>query len=68
MCCTIPPAYNEKVVLFLRQARIDEILRDKSPQYASSSSLREKVTKIASRGVDMLERFSNDIELTILLR
>uniref|UniRef100_A0A2C9JWF4 HECT-type E3 ubiquitin transferase n=1 Tax=Biomphalaria glabrata TaxID=6526 RepID=A0A2C9JWF4_BIOGL len=63
----IPTAYNEKVVLFLRQARIDEILRDKSPQYASSSSLREKVTKIASRGVDMLERFSNDIELTILL-
>ncbi|KAH9520087.1 E3 ubiquitin-protein ligase HW2 [Bulinus truncatus] len=64
---SIPTAYNEKVVLFLRQPRIDDLLRDKSSQYASSSSLREKVGKIAARGVDMLERFSNDIELTILL-
>ncbi|GFO08495.1 E3 ubiquitin-protein ligase hecw2 [Plakobranchus ocellatus] len=63
----IPTAYNEKVVLFLRQPNIDEVLRDRSSQFASSSGLREKVTKIAARGVDMLERFSNDIELTILL-
>ncbi|RUS75276.1 hypothetical protein EGW08_016968 [Elysia chlorotica] len=63
----IPTAYNEKVVLFLQQPNIERLLRERCPQFSSSSSLREKVTKIASRGVDMLERFSNDIDLTILL-
>ncbi|CAL1525973.1 unnamed protein product [Lymnaea stagnalis] len=63
----IPTAYNEKVVLFLRQPNVDEILRERCPQYASSSSLREKVNKVAARGVEMLERFSNDIDLTLLL-
>lgn len=61
-------AYNEKVVIFLRQLNVDELLRDRCPQYASSSSLREKISKISSRGVDMLERYSNDIDLTLLLR
>ncbi|GFR91760.1 E3 ubiquitin-protein ligase HECW2, partial [Elysia marginata] len=63
----IPTAYNEKVVLFLQQPNIERLLREKCPQFSSSSGLREKVTKIASRGVDMLERFSNDIDLTLLL-
>ncbi|BFZ01841.1 hypothetical protein BsWGS_04881 [Bradybaena similaris] len=63
----IPTAYNEKVVLFLRQPNVDELLRDRCPQYASSSSLRDKIAKISARGVEMLERYSNDIDLTLLL-
>ncbi|CAG5134538.1 unnamed protein product [Candidula unifasciata] len=63
----IPTAYNEKVVLFLRQPNVDELLRDRCPQFASSSSLRDKIAKISARGVEMLERYSNDIDLTLLL-
>ncbi|XP_005106125.1 E3 ubiquitin-protein ligase HECW2 [Aplysia californica] len=63
----IPTAYNEKVVLFLRQPNIEEMLHDRCPQYTSSSGLRDKINKISVRGVDMLERLSNDIELTLML-
>lgn len=63
----IPTAYNDKVVAFLRQSNISEILKEKQCSYSSNSSLREKVNKIRSEGTDALDRLSNDIELTILL-
>ena len=61
-------AYNEKVVLFLRQANIDEMLKERFPQYSSNNLLKDKIHKIRSHGTDALDRLSNDIDLTILLR
>ncbi|GAB1600875.1 E3 ubiquitin-protein ligase HECW2-like [Argonauta hians] len=63
----IPSAYNDKVVAFLRQANISEVLKEKQSCYASNSSLRDKINKIRTEGTDALDRLSNDIELTILL-
>ena len=62
------PAYNEKVVLFLRQPNVEELLRERSSEFCSNSGLKDKIAKISTRGVEMLERLSNDIELTCLLR
>ncbi|XP_041366585.1 E3 ubiquitin-protein ligase HECW2-like isoform X2 [Gigantopelta aegis] len=63
----IPTAYNEKVVLFLRQANVDEILKERFPQYSSNNLLKDKIHKIRSHGTEALDRLSNDIDLTILL-
>eukprot|EP00106_Octopus_bimaculoides_P007087 XP_014774529.1 PREDICTED: mediator of DNA damage checkpoint protein 1-like [Octopus bimaculoides] len=63
----IPTAYNDKVVAFLRQPNISEVLKEKQSCYASNSSLRDKINKIRSEGTEALDRLSNDIELTILL-
>ncbi|XP_070210809.1 E3 ubiquitin-protein ligase HECW2-like isoform X3 [Littorina saxatilis] len=63
----IPTAYNEKVVLFLRQPNVDEQLKEKAPQYSINSALREKVHKIISHGTQVLDRLSNDIDLILLL-
>ncbi|XP_046367901.1 E3 ubiquitin-protein ligase HECW2-like isoform X1 [Haliotis rufescens] len=62
-----PTPYNEKVVLFLRQPSIDDILKDTFPQYSSNNVLKEKIHKIRSHGTDALDRLCNDIDLTILL-
>ncbi|KAK7508593.1 hypothetical protein BaRGS_00000159 [Batillaria attramentaria] len=63
----IPTAYNEKVVLFLRQPNIDDLLKEKVVQYSSNSALREKVHKIILRGTEVLDRLSNDMDLILLL-
>ncbi|XP_052812526.1 E3 ubiquitin-protein ligase HECW2-like isoform X2 [Mya arenaria] len=64
---SLPTAYNDKVVLFLRQPNIQEILREKYPTYASSSPLKDKVGRIVSGGTEALDRMSNDLQLTIML-
>lgn len=61
----VPVAYNEKVVAFLRQANILEILRER---HGSSRSLREKINSIRVEGTTALERLGHDLQLTILLR
>ena len=61
-------AYNDKVVAFLRQPNILDILKERHPAFTSNSTLRQKVVMIRNDGVDALERLSNDIELIILLR
>jgi len=65
---TLPTAYNDKVVQFLRQPGIQDILKEKYPPYATSSPLKDKVTRIISGGTDALDRVSNDLQLTMMLR
>ena len=61
-------AYNEKVVLYLRQPTIDDLLKEKVTQYSSNAALRDKVHKIITHGTQALDRLSNDIDLILLLR
>lgn len=63
----VPTAYNDKVVLFLRQPNIQEILKEKYPPYASSSPLKDKVHKIITSGTEALDKMSNDLQLTMML-
>ena len=66
---TVPQSYNEKVLLFLRQPNIMDILKTKQPAISHhNSSLRTKVNAIREHGIEMLERLSNDVELIMLLR
>lgn len=61
-------AYNDKVVAFLRQPNIGEILQEKYSSYNNSTRLKEKIHKIRGEGTDALDRLSNDVDLIILLR
>ncbi|TRY80057.1 hypothetical protein TCAL_06772 [Tigriopus californicus] len=65
--CNTPTAYNEKVVAFLRQSAIMEVLKQKRPSVASNKYLRDKINAIRLEGTYALERLSQDVELTILL-
>uniref|UniRef100_A0A1B0CYF5 Uncharacterized protein n=1 Tax=Phlebotomus papatasi TaxID=29031 RepID=A0A1B0CYF5_PHLPP len=64
----IPVAYNDKVVAFLRQPNILEILRERQGSSGCSRSLREKINAVRVEGTPALERFGHDLQLTILLR
>ncbi|XP_075155256.1 hecw ubiquitin protein ligase isoform X2 [Haematobia irritans] len=63
----VPVAYNEKVIAFLRQPNIIEILRERQGQNNVSRSLREKINILRVEGVPALERLAHDLQLTILL-
>ncbi|CAB3364744.1 Hypothetical predicted protein [Cloeon dipterum] len=63
----IPTAYNEKVVAFLRQANIMDILKERHAAISTSQSLKDKVNAIRVDGTLALDRLSDDIDLTILL-
>ncbi|XP_037938480.1 E3 ubiquitin-protein ligase HECW2 isoform X2 [Teleopsis dalmanni] len=63
----VPIAYNEKVIAFLRQPNILEILRERHGQQTVSRSLREKINILRVEGVPALERLGHDLQLTILL-
>ena len=63
----IPTAYNEKVVAFLRQPNIMDILRERHSLVGSSQALRDKVNAVRVEGTAALDRMSDDIHLTILL-
>ncbi|XP_059617829.1 E3 ubiquitin-protein ligase HECW2 isoform X1 [Phlebotomus argentipes] len=63
----IPVAYNDKVVAFLRQPNILEILRERQGSSGCSRSLREKINAVRVEGAPALERFGHDLQLTILL-
>nr|CAD7403466.1 unnamed protein product [Timema cristinae] len=64
----IPTAYNEKVVAFLRQPNIVDILKERHAPVGTSQSLRDKVNAVRVDGTLALDRLSDDIDLTILLR
>jgi len=68
--CFVFEAYNDKVVAFFRQPNIAEILKEKHRSFASNIPLKNKVHLIRSEGggVEALEKFSNDVELILLLR
>ena len=63
----VPTAYNDKVVAFLRQPNIFDILCERRPTIKSNASVRDKVHTIRANGTPALDRFSDDIELTIIL-
>ncbi|XP_066998095.2 E3 ubiquitin-protein ligase HECW2 [Anabrus simplex] len=63
----IPTAYNEKVVAFLRQPNIVDILKERHPAVGTSQALRDKVNAVRVDGTLALDRLSDDIDLTILL-
>lgn len=64
---SVPTAYNDKVVAFLQQPNIIDILAERKSSIKSNSSLRDRIHSIRSDGVELLQRFSNDIELIMLL-
>ncbi|XP_060527932.1 E3 ubiquitin-protein ligase HECW2 isoform X2 [Cylas formicarius] len=63
----VPVAYNDKVVAFLRQPNIFDILKERHPPVGNSSSLRDKINSVRVDGTTALDKLSHDINLTILL-
>ncbi|XP_050546204.1 E3 ubiquitin-protein ligase HECW2-like [Daktulosphaira vitifoliae] len=63
----IPTAYNEKVVAFIRQPNILEILTERYPQLSTDQNLKDKINHIRIDGISALDTFGNELELTILL-
>ncbi|KAK6325688.1 hypothetical protein J4Q44_G00050300 [Coregonus suidteri] len=63
----VPVAYNDKIVAFLRQPNIFEILQERQTEFIRNHSLREKVQLIRNEGASGLARLSGDADLVILL-
>ncbi|KAI4886799.1 hypothetical protein NFI96_013294 [Prochilodus magdalenae] len=63
----VPVSYNDKIVAFLRQPNIFEILQERQPELIRNHSLREKVQFIRNEGAAGLVRLSSDADLVILL-
>ncbi|TRY94183.1 hypothetical protein DNTS_028357, partial [Danionella cerebrum] len=63
----VPVAYNEKIVAFLRQPNIFEVLQERQPELVRNHSLREKVQFIRNEGPTGLARLSSDADLVMLL-
>ncbi|XP_074520630.1 E3 ubiquitin-protein ligase HECW2 isoform X2 [Halichoeres trimaculatus] len=63
----VPVAYNDKIVAFLRQPNIFEILQERQPDLIRNHSLREKVQLIRTDGGSGLARLSGDADLVMLL-
>lgn len=64
---TVPTAYNELVVAFIRQPNIIDILKERSPHLQKNQSLKDKINSIRIDGVTSLTKWSDDVELTMLL-
>ena len=60
-------AYDEKVVIFLRQPNVLQLLQDRYPLLKKNDSLRNKINTIISDGTPALKKYRNHVELTILL-
>ncbi|XP_076167243.1 hecw ubiquitin protein ligase [Ptiloglossa arizonensis] len=63
----IPVAYNDKVVAFLRQPNIMDILRERHSALGQNIALREKVNTIRIEGSTALQRLGHDVPLALLL-
>ncbi|XP_028281525.1 E3 ubiquitin-protein ligase HECW2 isoform X2 [Parambassis ranga] len=63
----VPVAYNDKIVAFLRQPNIFEILQERQPEVSRNQALRDKVQLIRTDGVSGLARLSGDADLVMLL-
>ncbi|XP_028985877.1 E3 ubiquitin-protein ligase HECW2 [Betta splendens] len=63
----VPVAYNEKIVAFLRQPNIFEILQERQADFSRNHSLREKVQLIRTDGASGLARLSGDADVVMLL-
>lgn len=63
----IPVAYNDKVVAFLRQPNIIDILKERHSALGQNA-LKEKVNTIRVEGTAALQRLGHDVPLALLLR
>ncbi|XP_008556384.1 E3 ubiquitin-protein ligase HECW2 [Microplitis demolitor] len=63
----IPIAYNDKVVAFLRQPNIMDILKERHAALGQNIALREKVNTIRVEGSAALQRLGHDVPLALLL-
>ncbi|EFN70134.1 E3 ubiquitin-protein ligase HECW2 [Camponotus floridanus] len=63
----IPVAYNDKVVAFLRQPNIMDILKERHSALGQNIALREKVNTIRVEGTAALQRWGHDVPLALLL-
>ncbi|XP_047432498.1 E3 ubiquitin-protein ligase HECW2 [Mugil cephalus] len=63
----VPVAYNDKIVAFLRQPNIFEILQERQSDFNRNHALRDKVQLIRTDGVSGLARLSGDADLVMLL-
>ncbi|XP_076749701.1 hecw ubiquitin protein ligase [Xylocopa sonorina] len=63
----IPVAYNDKVVAFLRQPNIMDILKERHSALGQNIALREKVNTIRIEGTTALQRLGHDVSLALLL-
>ncbi|XP_076291958.1 hecw ubiquitin protein ligase isoform X1 [Lasioglossum baleicum] len=63
----IPVAYNDKVVAFLRQPNIMDILKERHSVLGQNIALREKVNTIRNEGTTALQRLGHDVPLALLL-
>ncbi|XP_043268257.1 E3 ubiquitin-protein ligase HECW2 [Venturia canescens] len=63
----IPIAYNDKVVAFLRQPNIMDILKERHGALGQNIALREKVNTIRVEGSAALQRLGHDVPLALLL-
>uniref|UniRef100_A0A8C6U8V4 HECT-type E3 ubiquitin transferase n=1 Tax=Neogobius melanostomus TaxID=47308 RepID=A0A8C6U8V4_9GOBI len=61
------PSYNDKIVAFLRQPNIFDMLQDRQPSLSTNHALREKIQYIRTEGTAAVEKLSCDADLVILL-
>ncbi|KAM4533355.1 E3 ubiquitin-protein ligase HECW1-like isoform 2-T2 [Odontesthes bonariensis] len=61
------PSYNEKIVAFLRQPNIFDMLQERQPSLSRNHALREKIHYIRTEGTQGVEKLSCDADLVILL-
>ncbi|XP_077410656.1 E3 ubiquitin-protein ligase HECW1 isoform X3 [Vanacampus margaritifer] len=60
-------SYNDKIVAFLRQPNIFDMLQERQPNLNRNYALREKIHYIRSEGTQGVEKLSCDADLVILL-
>ncbi|XP_064201617.1 E3 ubiquitin-protein ligase HECW1 [Anguilla rostrata] len=63
----VPLTYNDKIVAFLRQPNVFEMLQERQPSLSRNHALREKVHYIRTEGAHGVEKLSCDADLVILL-
>ncbi|KAM9333475.1 E3 ubiquitin-protein ligase HECW1 [Pholidichthys leucotaenia] len=61
------PSYNDKIVAFLRQPNIFDMLQERQPSLNRNHALREKIHYIRTEGTQGVEKLSCDADLVILL-
>uniref|UniRef100_A0A8C5FF74 HECT-type E3 ubiquitin transferase n=1 Tax=Gadus morhua TaxID=8049 RepID=A0A8C5FF74_GADMO len=61
------PAYNDKIVAFLWQPNVFDMLEERQASLARNPALREKIHYIRTEGSQALEKLSCDADLVILL-
>ena len=61
-------AYHDRVLAFLRQPNVLQLVKERSRSMWSNTLLKNKVTLIRTEGVHALQRFANDVDLITLLR